>query len=89
MNTTNTTEMRGEKTMKNFTIIAHNITTGTALVMTSIKAKSTKDARKYAMQNYWQYLEANEQLVVATDSQYEEYWRAKVEKLDNLLIDTM
>lgn len=73
--------------MKRFTVMSYNYRNGRCLVITSFKAKNTKEARRYAAQNYMQYLTCEEQLVCATDAQYEEHWRSAVEATDRLFDD--
>ena len=70
--------------MKEFTILAHNIKNGNCLVITTIMAATRKEAMRIATHDYYRYLEPNEQLVVANESQYKEFWEDKVRRTDEL-----
>ena len=71
--------------MKKFVIIARNMRNDNCIVVTEIKANTRKEAQQIAMRDYYQYLEPNEQMVVANDRQWEEIWRDKVAATDELV----
>lgn len=71
--------------MKKFVIIARNMSNGNCIVVTEIKANTRKEAQQIAMRDYYQYLEPNEQMVVANDRQWDEIWKDKVSATDELV----
>lgn len=66
--------------MKNFTVVIVKLDRSSATVATTFKAATTKEARKQAFERFHGYCMADEQLVCATDSQYNEFWKDLVDR---------
>lgn len=71
--------------MKKYTVLAHNPTTKSTLVITTIEAENHIAAQQEAI--FRCFSEVNtpyEQMVVASKNQYDRYWRELVEATDRL-----
>lgn len=62
--------------MKIYTILARSLDNSRIRRMGEIRCNNAGEARQYAMQNIWQELDNNEQMIVASPKQME-YWRKK------------
>ena len=71
--------------MNKYTVLAHNPTAKTALVVTTIEAPNHVAAQQDAVTRYFQYINTPfEQMVVASKEQYDRHWREIVEDTDRL-----
>lgn len=70
--------------MKKFTVIARNVQNNNCIVITQIIANTRKEAQHTATCNYYQYLEPNEQMIVANERQWKEIWCEYVKHTDNI-----